>query len=104
MNQLLLSLILVAAAGDISSAPAVKIVNDSYKPATLTISAGQSVTFTNADDDAHTVTAVDGSFDSRGLDTGGVWKHVFTKPGAYKYFCQMHPFMKGTIIVKAVTP
>jgi|SRR5580698_3132585 plastocyanin len=104
MNQLLLSLILVAAAGDVGSAPGVRIINDSFQPATLAVSAGQSVTFTNADDDAHTVTAVDGSFDSRGLDTGGVWHHVFTKPGTYRYFCQMHPFMKGTIVVRAVAP
>jgi len=34
------------------------------------------VTFVNDDDDAHTVTAVDGSFDSKGLDTGGVWRHT----------------------------
>ena len=90
--------------GAAPNGPAVAIVNDSFVPPTLTVATGQSVTFTNRDDDAHTVTATDGGFDSRGLDTGGVWHHVFEKPGTYRYFCQLHPFMRGTIIVKAVTP
>jgi plastocyanin len=84
--------------------PGVEIKNDAFSPQTLTISAGQSVTFTNDDDDAHTVTASDGSFDSKGLDTNGRWRHTFAKPGTYTYFCELHPFMKGTIVVKAVTP
>jgi plastocyanin len=85
------------------AAPAVQIKDDAFSPRTLTITVGQTVTFTNDDDDAHTVTAVDGSFDSKGLDTHGVWRHVFKKPGSYAYFCQLHPFMKGTIVVKAVS-
>jgi plastocyanin len=101
MKQLLLSLSLLVL-GAAPSPASVQIVNDSFWPATLTVDAGQSVTFTNKDDDAHTITAVDGSFDSRGLDTGGVWHHVFTKPGTYKYFCQLHPFMRGTMVVKTV--
>lgn len=84
-------------------APAVHIKNDAFTPPTLTVAVGQTVTFTNDDDDAHTVTATDGSFDSKGLDTNGVWRHAFTKPGTYAYFCELHPFMKGTIVVKAVS-
>ncbi|MBV9332588.1 MAG: cupredoxin family copper-binding protein [Candidatus Eremiobacteraeota bacterium] len=86
------------------SPPSVEIKNDAFSPKTLTITAGQTVTFTNDDDDAHTVTATDGSFDSKGLDTNGRWNHVFAKLGTYTYFCELHPFMKGTIIVKAATP
>jgi plastocyanin len=86
------------------AAPAVTIRNDAFSPATLTVRAGETVTFTNDDDDAHTVTATDGSFDSKGLDTNGVWRHTFSKPGVYAYFCELHPFMKGTIVVKAATP
>ncbi len=59
------------------------------------------MTFVNDDDDAHTVTAADGSFDSKGLDTGGTWRHAFAKSGTYAYFCELHPFMKATIVVKA---
>ena len=100
MKQLLLALSLLVL-GAAPNSPSVQIVNDSFSPATLTVAAGQSVTFTNKDDDAHTVTAVDGTFDSKGLDTGGVWHHVFNKAGTYRYFCQLHPFMRGTIVVKA---
>jgi plastocyanin len=111
MKYLLLVLLLVPSLGAgaiagpavAATGPAVQIKNDAYAPASLTITAGQSVTFTNADDDAHTVTAVDGSFDSKGLDTNGVWRHTFAKPGVYRYFCELHPFMKGTIVVKAVS-
>jgi len=105
MKQLLplaLAALLTGPAVASPAAPEVNIKDDAYNPKTLTIVAGQTVTFVNADDDAHTVTAIDGSFDSRGLDTGDVWHHAFTKPGTYRYFCELHPFMKGAIVVKAV--
>lgn len=86
------------------AAPAVQIKDDAFSPSTLTVRAGQMVEFSNRDDDAHTVTAVDGSFDSKGLDTNGTWRHTFAHPGTYAYFCELHPFMKGTIVVKAVVP
>lgn len=74
--------------------------NFAYVPASVTVHAGDTVAFVNDDDEAHTVTAVDKSFASGGLDTGDTWKHVFAKPGSYKYFCELHPFMKGTVVVK----
>jgi plastocyanin len=78
----------------------VHLHNDAFTPATVTVHAGDTVRWINDDDDAHTVTATDGSFDSKGLDTSASWTHTFTKPGTYKYFCELHPFMKGTVIVK----
>ncbi|HVR46790.1 MAG TPA: cupredoxin domain-containing protein [Candidatus Binatia bacterium] len=72
----LLAALLTAPATASPSAPAIRIKDDAFTPKTLTIVAGQTVTFVNDDDDAHTVTAVDGSFDSKGLDTGGVWRHT----------------------------
>jgi plastocyanin len=98
----LLAALLTAPAAASPAAPAIHIKDDAFTPKSLTIVAGQTVTFVNDDDDAHTVTATDGSFDSKGLDTGGVWRHAFAKPGTYAYFCELHPFMKGTIVVKAV--
>lgn len=86
-----------------ASPPSVEIKNDAFSPSTITITAGTTVTFTNGDDDAHTVTATDGSFDSKGLDSSARWRHTFVKPGTYAYYCQLHPFMKGTIVVKPVT-
>ena len=72
-----------------------------YQPAAVTVTAGQSVRFVNRDQEAHTITASDGSFDSAGVDTGGAWTHRFDKPGRYTYYCELHPYMKGTIIVLA---
>lgn len=72
-----------------------------FRPATLTIAAGQTVRFVNRDGEAHTVTALDRSFDSGGLDTGQAWVHRFTRPGRYAYICALHPFMRAVIVVQA---
>jgi plastocyanin len=77
----------------------VHVKNFSYTPTPLKIHAGDRVTFVNDDDEAHTVTADDKSFDSAGLDTHGTWQHVFSKPGTYRYFCELHPYMKAVVIV-----
>lgn len=44
------------------------------------------------------MTADDKSFDSEGLDTAGAWQRAFTKPGTYRYFCELHPYMKAMIV------
>ncbi len=95
-------LILAAAmATSAHHAPTVSINDFRYQPATLTITAGETVRFVNRDQEAHTITASDNSFDSAGVDTNGAWTHRFTRPGRYTYFCELHPYMKGTIIVLA---
>jgi plastocyanin len=106
MRHLMLTMLvaLMAATPSSPSMPTVTIKDDAFAPARLTISAGQTVTFVNQDDDAHTVTSTSGWFDSKGLDTNGVWRHTFSKAGTYAYFCELHPFMKGTIVVQAVKP
>ena len=101
MNKACITLLTALLLGAAPAAPAVTIKDDAFSPQTLAVGVGQTVTFTNDDDDAHTVTATDGSFDSKGLDTNGAWRHTFIKPGTYAYFCELHPFMKGTIVVKA---
>ncbi|MGP6192157.1 MAG: amidase [Vulcanimicrobiaceae bacterium] len=55
-----------------------------YNPTPATIHAGDRVTFVNDDDEAHTVTTDDKSFDSEGLDGAGMWQHVFAKAGTYR--------------------
>ncbi len=77
----------------------VHIKDFKYHPPALTVHVGDRVTFVNDDDEAHTVTATDKSFDSEGLDTAGTWQHVFAKPDTYRYFCELHPYMKATIVV-----
>jgi plastocyanin len=80
----------------------VHIRDDAFVPATMTVHAGDSVTFVNDDDDAHTVTADDASWDSEGLNQDEKWTHVFAKAGSVKYHCTVHPFMHGIVVVKAV--
>ncbi len=83
------------------AAATVHIKNFKYDPATITVAAGDRVTFVNDDDEAHTITATDKTFDSEGLDGSGTWQHVFAKLGTYHYFCELHPYMKATIVVLA---
>lgn len=90
-----------AASTTLPSALTIHVKNFKFVPASVTIHAGDRVSFINDDDEAHTVTANDKSFDSEGLDDGRIWQHVFTKPGTYTYYCEMHPYMKAEIVVAA---
>lgn len=86
-----------------AAGPTVHIHNDTFIPAVLTVSPGQSVSFVNDDDDAHTATADDKSWDSDGLDQGEHWSHVFTTAGKVTYHCTVHPMMHGTIVVRSAS-
>lgn len=81
----------------------VDIRDYTYKPAELTIPAGDSVTFVNHDDDSHSVTAKDGSFDSKLFGTGKSWTYTFNTAGTYPYICSVHPSMQGKIIVTSAS-
>ncbi len=80
---------------------AVSIDNFTFTPATLTITPGTTVTWTNADDIPHTVAASDKTFKSKPLDTNDHFAFTFATPGSYEYFCSLHPHMTGKIVVKA---
>ena len=77
-----------------TESPADYSVND------LMITLGTTVTWTN-DDTAmpHTVTAVDGSFDSGQLAAGLTFSFTFDKPGEFEYFCTLHPWMRAKVEV-----
>jgi plastocyanin len=78
---------------------AVTISNFAFQPASLQITAGSSVTWTNQDSTAHTVTSDSGAFDSGALAPGASFTQMFMTPGTYTYHCQIHPFMTATIVV-----
>lgn len=82
----------------------ISIDNYAFKPAAATVSVGSTVQWKNMDDDPHTVTADDGSFDSKGLGQGDSFSFRFMKPGIYHYHCAVHPFMKATVTVVADKP
>ncbi|WP_224087853.1 cupredoxin family copper-binding protein [Nostoc sp. MS1] len=77
----------------------VKIRNFKFEPANLAITVGKTVQFINVDEEPHTATATDGTFNSKALDTNQTWNYTATKPGTYPYICSVHPFMKGTLTV-----
>jgi plastocyanin len=71
-----------------------------FSPPTFTVKVGTTVTWVNKDTVTHTVTSNGTSlFDSGNLPTGGVFKYTFTHTGTYQYYCTLHTFMRGTIIV-----
>lgn len=71
-----------------------------YAPNVLMVPLGATVTWTNNDPGmVHTVTAVDGSFDSGMLSTGQTFSYTFDKPGDFDYACTPHPWMKARISV-----
>jgi plastocyanin len=90
-----------ASAGQMqTSSVEVKIDNFSFGPATLTVAAGTTVTWTNRDDIPHTVVSEDKVFKSKVLDTDEKFSYTFTKPGTYGYFCSIHPKMTGKVVVQ----
>jgi plastocyanin len=74
--------------------------NINYLQGRLQITVGTTVEWTNTDPLAHSVTAVDKSFNSGLIQPGKKFRHTFTKAGTYNYFCMPHPFMKGVVVVK----
>ena len=87
------------------SAPAgggstVEIMNFMFMPGSLTVPVGTTVTWKFDDSTDHTVTADDNSFASSPMANGQTFTHTFSTAGTVAYHCSIHPFMKGTIIVK----
>lgn len=77
----------------------VKIQNFKFEPANLTIPVGETVQFINNDEEPHTATSTDGTFNSKALDTNETWNYTATKLGTFPYICSIHPFMKGALTV-----
>jgi len=105
-------------AASASNSTIVLILNYAYVPAQLTITTGTTVTWVNKDSVGHTVTEGDPAspkqpairiFDSSNeastgkvqlMQSGDSWSHTFNTPGTYTYYCIVHPYMTGQIIVQ----
>jgi plastocyanin len=77
----------------------VGIAKFTFTPAALTVKSGETVTFENHDSAIHSIVGVGGNFRSKPLDTDDKFSFTFDKPGEYSYFCGLHPFMKGKVVV-----
>lgn len=94
-------------ASAVASTHMVAVKNFQFAPASVSVSVGDTVswTFSGA---PHTVTsgapgAPDGQFDSGVVNAGGTFAATFSTPGAYPYFCGVHPAqMSGTVVVAAL--
>jgi plastocyanin len=82
----------------------IKIDNFTFAPADLTIAAGTTVTWKNDDGEVHKVQDDHKGFSSAALDTDDSFSHTFAAPGVYHYFCSVHPYMVGKIVVKSARP
>lgn len=90
-----------AGGGGGGGAAAVTIQGFQFQPATITVSVGTTVTWTNRDGAPHTVTADQGSaFNSGSLSSGGTFQHTFSQAGRFSYHCDLHPSMTGTVVVQ----
>jgi len=90
-----------------TSVPGCETTNECFMPYEVTINAGDTVTWSNDDSAAHTVTAgsaadgPSGAFDSSLFMAGTTFSHQFEAEGVFPYFCMVHPWMVGTVTVGA---
>jgi plastocyanin len=93
------------APGAIDTAPTVvSTIDRSFQPASVEVAAGDTVTWSNDDTEGHTVTAIDGAFNSGVMTVGVEFSMSFDTPGTFDYFCAIHPEMTGTVVVTEPDP
>ena len=105
MRKILKLISLIAASSAVICANAVVVAHNvsiqdyQYVPANITVAPGETVTWTNKDSVAHTVTATDHSWDSGNLAAGAIYRHQFNQAGSHAYGCSYHPDMSGVVVV-----
>jgi plastocyanin len=82
-----------------NSTTTVEIRNNAFNPPQLNVAPGTTVTFVNRDNMPHTATADNGLFDTGVLEPGDSSWVLFEGAGTVTYHCELHPDMKGSIVV-----
>ena len=84
----------------------VLVRDDRFTESRLTIAVGTTVTWVHKGHNLHTISAVDGMWDSGTVQHGESFSFTFDRPGTYAYFCRQHLLqgMRGTITVEAPAP
>ncbi len=91
-----------------------------YSPSVITVNVGNTVTWINDDQEGHTVTSgmssgrfgwmsddfgtPDGFFDSGRFMPAESWSFTFNQAGTFQYFCVIHPWMEGAVVVNDFIP
>jgi LPXTG-motif cell wall-anchored protein len=103
IGTLTLVFALVTAMAAPALAASVSMVDFDFQPSTVTISVGQSVTWSNNASDPHTSTSDSGAWDSGTVNAGGSFTHTFNSVGTFAYHCTFHVAlgMVGTVVVQA---
>jgi plastocyanin len=70
-----------------------------FNPVTITVVAGTTITWTNKDAVAHTVTSDTGAFDSGSIAANGTYSRTFSTTGTFAYHCTFHAGMNATVVV-----
>lgn len=88
-----------------ASRPGCEKASHCYFPYQITADVGNTITWVNEDSGFHTVTSgyydnFDGTFDSGHIDPGKTFSHTFEKLGDFPYYCRLHPWMEGKVVVK----
>jgi plastocyanin len=79
----------------------VEIADLAFNPETVTVAVGSTVTWVNADPDVpHTSTSDDDVWNSDTLNEGDDFSFTFDEAGTFAYFCEVHPTMRGSIVVE----
>jgi len=78
----------------------VTIDNFTFSPKELTVAVVTTVKWINHDDVPHLVVNKDKAFRSKALDTDDSFSYTFASAGTFDYFCALHPYMVGKVIVK----
>lgn len=92
-----------------------------FSPSVITVNAGDTVTWVNNDKEIHNITSgngltrtefvttshvgtPNGLFESGSFKPGQSWSYTFTNPGIYHYYCSIHPWMNGAVVVNHEVP
>jgi plastocyanin len=88
--------------GSVAPASAHVTIQDvKYSPQTIEIKKGETIAWDNKDLTPHTVTSEGGGeLNSGSIEVDASWSHTFSQTGTFSYYCDYHPEMKGTVVVK----
>lgn len=81
----------------------VAIRNFAFHPDSLAVPAGATVTWVNCEDvgqQPHTTTSTTAVWSSPNLNSGDHYSHTFAGAGVFPYYCTVHPYMLGKIVVQ----
>ena len=102
MRLFITSLMLFAAVtANAADTVTVNIEKFAFTPKDITVAPGTKIVWINKDQIPHTISTTDKSFMSKAMDTDDKYEQMFVNAGDFSYFCTLHPFMTGTVHVRA---